>query len=344
MQFATSPAWRERFGHYWRLMRFDKPIGIFLLLWPALWALWIAGEGKPDLLVVVVIVAGTVLMRAAGCVINDYADRDFDPHVERTRQRPIAAGQVSPKEALILFVLLCLICFAMVLLLNGLTIALSVPGAFLAASYPFMKRYTHLPQAYLGMAFGWAVPMSFAAQMGKIPGVAWELYAATILWALVYDTMYAMVDRDDDLKIGVKSTAILFGEFDRHILAFLQLSMLLILYGIGRQIGLGVVLQPWPGRCGGVLHLSAISDFSPGEGRLFQSLSQQPLVRRCGICWAFVRLFICLTPTISRCRLWRCDESRLRPFRNVACRYRGRRGNPDRLSCSGGSGWLLMIG
>lgn len=232
--------WRERLGHYWRLMRFDKPIGILLLLWPALWALWIAGEGKPDPLALMVIVSGVVVMRAAGCVINDYADRNFDPHVERTRQRPIAAGLVSTREALLLFVALCLTAFGMVLLLNGFTILLSVVGAFLAASYPFMKRFTHLPQAYLGVAFGWAVPMSFAAQTGSIPLVAWELFLATVLWALIYDTMYAMVDRDDDLKIGVKSTAILFGAYDRHIIGGLQLLMLSMLAAVGLQLGLGL--------------------------------------------------------------------------------------------------------
>ncbi len=230
--------WRERLGHYWRLMRFDKPIGILLLLWPALWALWIAGQGSPKPLAFTVIVAGVVVMRAAGCVINDYADRDFDPHVERTRQRPIAAGLVSPKEALILFVGLCLFAFGMVLLLNAYTILLSFAGAFLAASYPFMKRYTHLPQAYLGLAFGWAVPMSFSAEMNSIPLEGWELFLATVVWALIYDTMYAMVDRDDDLKIGVKSTAILFGQYDRQIIGGLQLLMLSILAVIGLQLGL----------------------------------------------------------------------------------------------------------
>lgn len=224
---------------YWQLMRFDRPIGTLLLLWPALWALWIAGQGKPKPLVLAVIMLGVVLMRAAGCVINDYADREFDPHVERTRSRPIAAGLVTPQEALALFVVLCLIAFAAVLSLNALTIALSIPGALLAASYPFMKRYTYLPQAYLGMAFGWAVPMSFAAQTNSIPPIAWELYLATILWALIYDTMYAMVDRDDDWKIGVKSTAILFGDLDRILIAMLQVFMLLILLGIGRQLALG---------------------------------------------------------------------------------------------------------
>jgi 4-hydroxybenzoate polyprenyltransferase len=249
----VTPSLESRASAYWRLMRFDKPIGVFLLLWPALWALWIAGQGRPDVGVAVVIVLGVILMRAAGCVINDYADRDFDPHVERTRLRPIAAGEVTPKEALVLFVVLCLTAFGLVLTMNGLTIALSVPGAFLAASYPFTKRYTHLPQAYLGLAFGWAIPMAFAAQTGSIPAVAWALYAATVLWALIYDTMYAMVDRDDDLKIGVKSTAILFGEYDREIIGALQIAMLAILFGIGRHLGLG-----WPYDLG----LTAAAGFS----------------------------------------------------------------------------------
>jgi 4-hydroxybenzoate polyprenyltransferase len=225
--------------HYWRLTRFDKPIGTLILLYPALWALWIASDGKPDLLVLIVISLGVIVMRAAGCVINDYADRDFDPHVERTKLRPIAAGQISPKAALIFFAALCLLAFGLVLLLNQFTILLSFVGAFLAASYPFMKRYTHLPQAYLGVAFGWAVPMSFAAQLNEIPNVAWVLYLAVILWALVYDTMYAMVDKDDDLKIGVKSTAILFGKYDRQIIGTLQIVILLLLFTVGHMKGLG---------------------------------------------------------------------------------------------------------
>jgi 4-hydroxybenzoate polyprenyltransferase len=223
----------DRARQYAVLARLDKPIGILILLWPTLWALWLAGDGKPDILVLAVFVSGVVLMRSAGCVINDYADRDFDPHVERTRLRPIAAGRVSPREALVLFAALCLLAFGLVLLLNVYTIALSVVGAFLAASYPFMKRYTQLPQAYLGMAFGWAVPMAFAAQTGGIPAVAWLLYMAVLLWALVYDTMYAMVDKEDDLKIGVKSTAILFGKYDRHIMAGLQGVILLLLVQVG---------------------------------------------------------------------------------------------------------------
>ena len=224
----------DRVKQYWALSRFDKPIGILILLWPALWALWVASSGKPDYYVLLVICLGVVLMRAAGCVINDYADREFDPHVERTKQRPIAAGKVTPKEALWLFVILCLIAFSLVLTLNYYTIALSFVAAFLAGSYPFMKRYTHLPQAYLGIAFGWAVPMSFSAQVNQIPTVAWVMYLAVVLWALVYDTMYAMVDKDDDLKIGVKSTAILFGAYDRQIMAVLQVIIigLLVLVGL----------------------------------------------------------------------------------------------------------------
>jgi 4-hydroxybenzoate polyprenyltransferase len=229
----------DRALQYSLLARLHRPIGIFILLWPTLWALWIAGNGKPNPLVLTVFCLGVVLMRSAGCVINDYADRDFDPHVERTKLRPLASGRVNTKEALALFVTLCLCAFALVLLLNGFTIMLSFIGAFLAASYPFMKRFTQLPQAYLGMAFGWAVPMAFAAQQGMIPSVAWVLYLAVLLWALVYDTMYAMVDKEDDLKIGVKSTAILFGDYDRQIMALLQVAMMGLLVNVGLMQQLG---------------------------------------------------------------------------------------------------------
>jgi 4-hydroxybenzoate polyprenyltransferase len=225
----------DRLKQYWLLSRFDRPIGILILLWPALWALWVASDGRPDLSVLTVICLGVVLMRAAGCVINDYADREFDPHVARTKQRPIAAGKVKPKEALWIFVVLCLCAFGLVLTLNIFTILLSFIAAFLAASYPFMKRYTQLPQAYLGIAFGWAIPMSFSAQTNCIPLVAWVMYLAVVLWALVYDTMYAMVDKEDDLKIGVKSTAILFGSYDRHIMAFLQLIIIGLLIIVGQM-------------------------------------------------------------------------------------------------------------
>jgi 4-hydroxybenzoate polyprenyltransferase len=239
MAFPTKTVLLDRLNQYISLTRLDKPIGILILLWPTLWALWLASDGKPNPLVLTVFGLGVVLMRSAGCVINDYADRDFDPHVARTKLRPIAAGKVAPKEALVVFVVLCLCAFALVLLLNGFTIILSFVGAFLAATYPFMKRYTQLPQAYLGIAFGWAVPMAFAAQLNAIPAVGWLLYLATMLWALVYDTMYAMVDKEDDLKIGVKSTAILFGEYDRLIMAGLQIVIMGLLVTVGLIQNLG---------------------------------------------------------------------------------------------------------
>ena len=232
---------RQRLRGYMLLMRLDKPIGIMLLLWPTLWALWIAGEGNPNLWVVVVFVAGVFLMRSAGCVINDYADREFDPYVERTRNRPLAVGMVTPKDALQLFVVLSVAAFALVLTLNTLTIMMSFVGAALAASYPFMKRLTYLPQVYLGLAFGWSVPMAFAAQTDAVPIVGWLMLIVTVLWATAYDTMYAMVDRSDDLKIGVKSTAILFGESDRTIIGIIQLVMLLVLLLIGQRLELSSI-------------------------------------------------------------------------------------------------------
>ncbi len=225
---------------YARLMRLHRPIGSLLLLWPTLWALWVAGQGRPGAHVLLVFVPGVLLMRSAGCVINDYADRNFDPHVERTRDRPIAAGRVSPREALVLFAALCLVAFALVLTLNRLTVLLSFAGAFLAATYPFVKRYTHLPQFYLGMAFGWGIPMAFAAQTGGIPPAAWVLFAANIAWAVAYDTAYAMVDRDDDLKVGVKSTAILFGRYDRALVFAFHVSTLALLAWAGALSGLGL--------------------------------------------------------------------------------------------------------
>jgi len=231
----------NRLREYALLMRLDRPIGILLLMWPTLWGLWIASEGKPDLLVLVVFVAGVALMRSAGCVINDYADRDFDPHVERTRHRPLAAQRVSTREALGLFVVLCLVAFVLVLQLNLLTITLSFVGAFLAASYPFMKRFTHLPQFYLGVAFGWSIPMAFAAQTGEVPAVAWVLFFANMFWSVAYDTAYAMVDRDDDLKVGVKSTAILFGRWDRHMIGLAHSLSLCLLVVAGNMADLGLV-------------------------------------------------------------------------------------------------------
>jgi 4-hydroxybenzoate polyprenyltransferase len=229
-----------KFKDYAQLMRLHRPIGSLLLLWPTLWALWIAGQGRPDWHVFVVFVLGVLLMRSAGCVINDYADRNFDPHVERTRDRPIAAGRVSLREALALFAALCLMAFTLVLTLNRFTVLLSFVGAFLAATYPFIKRYTHLPQFYLGMAFGWGIPMAFAAQTNTIPAVGWVLLAANVCWAVAYDTAYAMVDREDDRKIGVKSTAILFGRYDRAMVFLFHLLTLTLLALSGALSGLGL--------------------------------------------------------------------------------------------------------
>ncbi|WP_428623904.1 4-hydroxybenzoate octaprenyltransferase [Sedimenticola sp.] len=238
---GTLPRTRQQqWEGYIRLVRLDKPIGILLLLWPALWALWLAGAGQPRWGVVLIFIMGVALMRSAGCAINDYADRHIDGQVKRTCGRPIATGVVSPREALWVFTVLSLVAFGLVLLLNRETVLMSVVAVLLAALYPFMKRYTHLPQLVLGMAFGWAVPMAYMALLGEVPAVAWLLYVATILWALIYDTEYAMVDRDDDLRIGVKSTAILFGRQDRLIIGLLQLLMLLLLVWIGWQQALGL--------------------------------------------------------------------------------------------------------
>jgi len=231
----------DRFRIYLRLMRADKPIGTYLVAWPMLWALWLAGQGHPDASVVLVFIAGAFLMRSAGCVINDFADRKVDPHVERTRARPLATGEISSKEALGLFAALCLAAFALVLTTNTLTVYLSFGGVALAALYPFMKRYTHWPQVFLGAAFGWAVPMAFAAQSGSVPAAAWLVFAANVCWVVAYDTMYAMVDRDDDLKIGVKSTAILFGQWDRHIIGLFQLAFLVLMVFAGRAFEVGLL-------------------------------------------------------------------------------------------------------
>ena len=224
---------------YARLMRLDRPIGIWLLLWPTLWALWISSRGKPDPKIFMVFVLGTVLMRSAGCAINDYADRSFDPHVERTKNRPLAAGRISPLEALILFAVLSMTALVLALQLNRMTLLLAVAGAFLAVSYPFIKRFLSVPQLYLGVTFGWGIPMAFAAQLERVPRVGWLLLIANMLWVTVYDTIYAMVDRGDDLKIGVRSTAILFGDSDRHIIAVLQLMTLFTLYLVGQMIHMG---------------------------------------------------------------------------------------------------------
>jgi 4-hydroxybenzoate polyprenyltransferase len=225
---------------YVQLTRLDRPIGIYLLLWPTLWALWIAGRGHPSPRLFVIFVLGTVVMRSAGCAVNDYADRRFDPHVERTRDRPLAAGRISPLEALVLFAVLCLGALVLALKLNKLALILALVGAFLAVTYPFIKRFLSVPQLYLGVCFGWGIPMAFAAQLEFVPKVAWLLLIANLLWVTVYDTIYAMVDREDDLRIGVRSTAILFGDSDRHVIALLQAMTLLALVLVGRRLAMNV--------------------------------------------------------------------------------------------------------
>ena len=226
---------KQRLRDYALLMRLDRPIGIWLLLWPTLWALWLAAGGVPRLKLLLVFVLGTVLMRSAGCVINDFADRKFDPHVERTRNRPIAAGRVSPREALVLFAVLCLAALLLALQLDAAALWLSLPAVVLAASYPFAKRFHSLPQAHLGIAFSWGIPMAYAAVRGAAPWrEAGLLMAANLCWVIAYDTYYAMSDREDDLKIGVKSSAILFGRYDRLIVGLLHLAALLLLAEVGR--------------------------------------------------------------------------------------------------------------
>jgi len=222
-------------------MRIDRPIGSLLLLWPTLWALWLAGAGAPDPYVCFVFVLGVLVMRSAGCVINDFADRDIDPHVERTRNRPLASGRVSTREALGLFVALMLVALSLVLTLNRLTIALALAGGALATLYPFMKRYTYLPQVHLGLAFSWSIPMAWAALTGALPPLAWLLLTGNLIWTVAYDTIYAMVDRDDDLMVGVKSTAILFGDLDRAFIAGMQVTVLVVLALAGRQAALGII-------------------------------------------------------------------------------------------------------
>ena len=230
----------RRASEYAQLMRLDRPIGTWLLLWPALWALWIAGGGRPEPRVLVVFVLGVFVMRAAGCVINDFADRNIDPHIRRTRDRPLAARRVSPREALVLFFVLNLVALYLVTRLDPYTIKLAVIGALLTVSYPFFKRFFPLPQLYLGISFGgWSVLMAFAAQDGALPRVAWVLYIAAVMWAAVYDTIYAMVDREDDLKVGVNSSAILFADMDKFLIGVMQAMMLAALLLVGRNMHFG---------------------------------------------------------------------------------------------------------
>jgi len=240
---AEAPLWYRlgrRLEEYALLARLDRPIGTFLLLWPVLWALWIAGAGKPNQRVLVVFVLGVAVMRAAGCVVNDLADRDIDPRVKRTRARPLAARRVAPGEAIVLLAVLAACALALVARLDLLTLKLAVVGAALTVSYPFVKRFFALPQLYLGISFGgWGVPMAFAAQTGEVPQIAWLLFIAAVVWAVIYDTLYAMVDREDDIQIGVKSTAILFADMDRAMIFILQALMLFALVLIGRKLHYG---------------------------------------------------------------------------------------------------------
>ncbi|WP_438918370.1 4-hydroxybenzoate octaprenyltransferase [Kosakonia cowanii] len=236
MEWSLTPT---KLLAFHRLMRTDKPIGALLLLWPTLWALWVATPGVPPLWILLVFVAGVWLMRAAGCVVNDYADRKFDGHVKRTANRPLPSGAVTENEARGLFIILVLLAFALVLTLNLMTILLSVAALGLAWIYPFMKRYTHLPQVVLGAAFGWSIPMAFAAVSESVPLSCWIMFFANILWAVAYDTEYAMVDRDDDVKIGIKSTAILFGRHDKLIIGILQVMVMAMMAAVGWLNGLG---------------------------------------------------------------------------------------------------------
>jgi len=257
----------ERLNHYEKLMRLDKPIGILLLLWPTLWAQWLASHGQPDWLILWIFVIGVVLMRSAGCVINDFADRDFDPHVARTRERPLAAGKVSPKEALLLAAGLALLAFLLVLPLGKLVIGLSFVALFLAASYPFSKRFFAIPQAYLGIAFGFGIPMSYAALWGAVPQEAWLLLAANVFWAVAYDTEYAMVDRVDDLKIGIKTSAITFGRYDIAAIAVCYAATLAILAWVGWQRKMDLVFYGGLGVAAAIAlyHLKLIRQRDPKQ-------------------------------------------------------------------------------
>ncbi|MBD3642503.1 MAG: 4-hydroxybenzoate octaprenyltransferase [Marinobacter sp.] len=242
IQNAMPEHVQSRLTDYARLLRIDRPIGSLLLLWPTYWALWLAGDGSPGIGNIIIFTLGVFFMRAAGCAINDFADRDWDKHVKRTKDRPLTAGRIQAWEAVALFAGLCLISFLMVILFtNTLTLYLSFGGVILAFIYPFMKRYTHLPQLFLGAAFSWAIPMAWAAEANELSQLTWLLFTANVLWTVAYDTLYAMVDRDDDLKVGIKSTAILFGDADRAIIGVLQTMVILILVMVGHRAELGVL-------------------------------------------------------------------------------------------------------
>jgi 4-hydroxybenzoate polyprenyltransferase len=267
----TFPRAWQRTPDFWQLTRMHRPIGIFLLLWPTLWCLWIAGEGAPSPKLVLIFVLGTILMRAAGCCVNDYADRNFDGAVKRTRERPLATGRIKPHEALITCAILCLFAFGLVLLTNPLTVYMSFGGLALALLYPFMKRHTHMAQTVLGAAFSWGGLMSFTAQTGALPVYAWLLYIANVLWTVAYDTQYAMVDRDDDLKLGLKSTAILFADADRMVIGVLQLMFLVTLSLSAKHFGLGGWFQVGLLIAGGMFVYQQVLIFHRERDKCFQA-------------------------------------------------------------------------
>ena len=270
-------------------MRLDKPIGILLLLWPTMWAVWIAGAGHPAWHIVLIFVLGTVLMRSAGCAINDYADRDFDRHVKRTRDRPVTSGRIAPREALWLAAILALIALLLILPLNTLTLLLSVPAVFLAASYPFTKRFLAIPQAYLGIAFGFGIPMAFAAQQGSVPLVAWLLLIANVFWAIAYDTEYAMVDRDDDIHLGLHSSALLFGKYDVAAVMSCYAITLVLLATVGQMIVSGWFYYAGLMLAAGIAlyHYSLIKHRQREACFARHSCTTTGWARRCswGLCW-----------------------------------------------------------
>ena len=292
----------KRIRLYMQLTRLNRPIGILLLLWPTLWALWIAGNGQPPLLIVLIFIIGTVLMRSAGCAINDYADRDYDKHVKRTLNRPVTSGKVSPREALLLAAALAIVSLLLILPLNTLTKLLSIPAVFLAASYPYTKRFLAIPQAYLGIAFGFGIPMAFAAVMGSVPATAWLMLFANIFWCIAYDTEYSMVDRDDDIHIGIHSASLFFGKYDvighAKMQCIAHVSQNCQCNGVtGHYIAFWHGLLHWPAGCRWHRCLS-LHAYSPASTReMLQGFSAQQLVWCCRICRHRHRLF---SPQLSQ--------------------------------------------
>ncbi len=284
---TTSMSLSDKLRAYTRLMRIDRPIGTLLLFWPCLMALVLAAQGMPDTKVLIIFIIGVVIMRANGCIINDYADRNLDAHVERTNMRPLVSGEVSTKEALSLFVVLGLAAFSLVLWLNPLVVQLSVVGIILTVMYPFMKRVTNMPQMFLGIVWSWSIPMAYAAQLGEVPVEAWWLFMANWCWTVAYDTMYAMVDRDDDLKVGIKSTAILFGRFDRHIIGLFQLAALGCFVMAGLMAERGVIYA---------LGIVSFIGFAVYQQRLIYRRERAPCFKAfLNNNWAGMLLFIALS-------------------------------------------------